>query len=59
MSWGFLSMWAIGEVLCFLYVLDQSIKQWPLLFNYVVNFGMLMVILYYKILNKDVDANKT
>lgn len=55
MSWGFLSMWAIGEVLCFLYVLAQDVKQWPLLFNYVVNFIMLMVIFYYKIIDKAVD----
>jgi hypothetical protein len=55
LSWAFLSMWALGEVLCFLYVAAQPILQWPLLANYVLNFAMLMVIFYYKILNKDVD----
>jgi hypothetical protein len=55
LSWSFLSMWAMGEVLCFLYVAAQPILQWPLLANYVLNFAMLMVIFYYKILDKDVD----
>ena len=49
LSWLFLLMWAAGEILCFAYVAAQPIIQWPLLANYILNFGMLVVIIYYKI----------
>ena len=59
LSWGFLSMWAIGEVLCFIYVAMQPMMQIPLLANYVINFMMLEAIIWYKIKgNKDQHERK-
>jgi len=49
LSWGFLVMWFLGEVLCFTYVAFQPILQIPLLANYVLNFIMLVVIIWYKV----------
>jgi len=49
LSWGFLLMWLLGEVLCFWYVAMQPMMQVPLLANYVINFAMLIVIIWYKI----------
>lgn len=49
LSWGFLNMWALGEILCFIYVASQPVLQVPLLANYVLNFIMLMIIFYYKL----------
>ena len=46
-SWGFLMMWLIGEVLVLIYVFPTY--QWPLIFNYIANIIALSVILYYKI----------
>jgi uncharacterized protein with PQ loop repeat len=58
LSWAFLSMWAIGEILCFLYVLMQPIIQIPLLANYVINFVMLMVIIWYKVKGNNLTIDK-
>lgn len=49
LSWGFLMMWLMGEVLCFFYVALQPMIQVPLLANYVLNFIMLLIIIVYKI----------
>ena len=53
LSWGFLNMWFWGEVLCFFYVFCQPAWQIPLLANYVLNFVMLLVIIWYKFTSKD------
>ena len=50
LSWGFLLMWMMGEVLCFFYVALQPMIQVPLLANYVLNFIMLIIIIAYKII---------
>ncbi len=49
LSWAFLLMWMMGEVLCFWYVAMQPMMQVPLLANYIINFAMLIVIIWYKI----------
>jgi len=48
LSWGFLNMWFWGEIFCFIYVFNQPTLQIPLLTNYVINFIMLLIIIYYK-----------
>lgn len=39
-------MWFFGEILTFIYVLPTG--KVPLLANYVTNFVMLLVIMFYK-----------
>jgi uncharacterized protein with PQ loop repeat len=46
LSWGLLMMWFWGEILTFIYVLPSG--KIPLLVNYVFNFLLLLVIIYYK-----------
>jgi len=46
-SWGFISLWAIGEVLTLIYVFDKGHP--PLIFNYVGNLIFVGIILRYKI----------
>lgn len=46
LSWSFLLLWFFGEVFTIIYVLPKF--DWPLLFNYGVNFLCLLVLLYYK-----------
>jgi uncharacterized protein with PQ loop repeat len=53
LSGNFLLMWIFGEILCFVYVYHQPTIQVPLLANYIINFGMLMVICWYKIFPKE------
>ena len=53
LSWMFLVMWAIGEVLTSSYVLITNIKlnnyQYPLLINYILNGIVLIYLIYGKI----------
>jgi uncharacterized protein with PQ loop repeat len=53
LSWGFLNMWAVGEVLCFIYVYSQPVMQIPLLANYILNSIMLAVIITFKIKSRN------
>lgn len=46
-SWGFLLLWAFGELFALAYVYDKL--DLPLLVNYAVNILIVGVILYYKI----------
>lgn len=46
-SWGFILLWAFGEVFALAYVYDKL--DLPLLLNYATNILILAVILYYKI----------
>ena len=56
-SWLFLLMWWVGEVLTFGYVfkknLDCGSYQYPLLFNYVLNFVMVCYLVYAKVKYKE------
>lgn len=45
-SWGFLLLWAFGEIFALAYVYDKL--DLPLLLNYSVNILILAIILYYK-----------
>jgi uncharacterized protein with PQ loop repeat len=47
LTWGFISMWFIGEILTVIYIIPKW--HWPLIFNYTANIIFLSVILYYKI----------
>ena len=47
LTWGFISMWFIGEILTLVYVLPKL--DLPLLFNYATNIMFLSVIIYFKI----------
>jgi len=49
MSYLFLWLWFAGEAMTIVYVL-ASVKGniAPLMFNYLINFSCLLVILYYK-----------
>jgi uncharacterized protein with PQ loop repeat len=46
-SWGFILLWAFGEVFALAYVYDKL--DLPLLLNYTTNILILGVILYYKV----------
>jgi len=46
-SWGFVILWAFGEVFALAYVYDKL--DLPLLLNYATNILILGVILYYKV----------
>lgn len=46
-SWGFLSLWLLGEVCMTIYVLPRFDK--PLLVNYFGNFLCVIAILYFKL----------
>ena len=52
LSWWFLSLWGVGEICTFAYVLLMNMiiddYQWPLLANYVANFLLLLYLLYAK-----------
>jgi uncharacterized protein with PQ loop repeat len=50
-SWGFLLLWLIGEILTLAYVTLTTV-QLPLITNYVLNFLFLVVILWFKIFPK-------
>lgn len=45
-SYWFLGMWGIGELLTLAYVAPTL--NWPLIMNYILNITFLMVILKYK-----------
>ena len=55
-SWGFILLWAFGEVFALAYVYDKL--DLPLLLNYATNILILAVILYYKI-NPSKDSPST
>jgi uncharacterized protein with PQ loop repeat len=46
-SWGFLILWAFGELFALAYVYDKL--DLPLLLNYAVNILIVGVILYFKV----------
>lgn len=50
LTWGLLSMWLIGEVFTFVYILPKM--DLPLLFNYTANIIFLTIIIYYKLYPK-------
>lgn len=51
LSWGFLGMWAGGEILTIVYVLATT-KDIILLSNYFVNIAFLAVMLRYKLVER-------
>ena len=50
LTWGFISMWLIGEICTFIYIIPKM--DLPLLFNYSANILFLIIIIYYKITPK-------
>lgn len=55
-SWGFVLLWAFGEIFALAYVYDKL--DLPLLLNYATNILILAVILYYKIKPQTLDYDK-
>lgn len=50
LNWGFVGMWAGGEALTLVYVLEKStLGLWPLLANYGANLLFLSIILRWKL----------
>ena len=47
LTWGFIGMWFIGEIMTIIYILPQMVL--PLIFNYTANIIFLSIIIYYKI----------
>ena len=50
LTWGFISMWFIGEICTFVYILPTL--NLPLLFNYTANIIFLAIIIYFKLMPK-------
>ncbi len=50
MSWGFLILWAVGEVCMVIYTVAALESNALLLANYLANGAFLSVIIYYKAL---------
>lgn len=46
-SWSFLFLWGLGEILTFFYVFPKN-NVLPLLMNYGFNIVFICVILYFK-----------
>ena len=53
-SWGFVLLWAFGEIFALAYVYDKL--DLPLLLNYATNILILAVILFYKINPKNTTS---
>ena len=57
LSWGFLGLWCGGEIMTFAYILEQNMRvgelQTPLLANYIVNFAMVLMLIWGKIIFKE------
>ena len=47
LTWSFLLMWFFGELFTLIYIIPK--QDWPLIFNYTMNMGFLLVILKFKI----------
>lgn len=49
-----LALWFLGEILVFIYtVVEITPLPYPLLFNYLLNILLLLIIIYYKWFPKD------
>jgi uncharacterized protein with PQ loop repeat len=51
-GWGFLSMWLIGEILCFFY--GWELMELPLIINYSFNLIVASVMIIFKISGKKI-----
>ena len=54
-SWGFVLLWAFGELFALAYVYNRL--DLPLLLNYATNILIVGIILYYKIYPKESNEN--
>ena len=45
--WSLLIVWLLGEICAILHVWPR--RDWPLLLNYFVNLGCLIILIYYKV----------
>lgn len=50
LSWAFIALWLIGEILSLAYVLPSM--NWPLIANYGANLAILLIIGYYKMFSR-------
>jgi len=49
LSVGFITLWAVGEILTLAYIISFDKTTWPLIVNYAMNIGFVGVIIRYKI----------
>ena len=49
LSMMFLQMWLWGELLSFVYILDNEALQWPLITNYVFNILLVLYLVWAKV----------
>lgn len=49
-TWGFISLWFIGELCTLVYVMPKG--HWPLIFNYLGNILFAGTIIYFKMFPK-------
>jgi uncharacterized protein with PQ loop repeat len=56
-SWIFIGMWLVGEILMQIYVILKHGFDMPLLVNYWVNTIFSAIILYYKIKPREENEN--
>lgn len=50
LTWGFIGMWFLGEIMTFIYILPKM--DLPLLFNYTANIIFLSIIIFFKLYPK-------
>ena len=50
LTWGFIAMWFVGEILTFIYILPKM--DLPLMFNYTANIIFLSIIIFFKLYPK-------
>jgi len=51
LSWTFLIMWFFGEIFTIIYILPK--QDYILLGNYILNFAFLLIMLKYKIWERE------
>lgn len=53
LSWFFLILWVLGEIITLIYIVIGDYQtgnwHWPLIFNYIFNILLLVIILRFKI----------
>lgn len=48
LSWGFLSMWGLGEIFVLIPVISDGLAPF-LIFNYVLNIVIISILIRYKV----------
>lgn len=59
LSHTFLWLWFTGEILAIVYVLFKYVWDGPLMFNYLLNFTFLLILMYYKYRGENKNDTKS